>query len=694
MRWITTWIACCMVACALNAYAQEWERLNFLARSSSLKSVCVTNHYVYAAGALGTVVRSDDFGTTWTTLPSENVLWRRVRFNSDSIGWLCSDGGIVARTSDAGETWANHSVGSIHVRDIWSPDGTRAVAVGEGGFICLTFDDGETWNTDLYSYDSDDDLLAVDFANDSIGCAVGGYGATRMPRILHTEDGGLSWSFIATPYIGWLASVKYVTDSVVVAAGKNGQILRSSNGGVTWDSVYAVSGSSFAIRELDFSDSLNGCAVADNGSVYTSADGGLTWTVSEDTLQNLQGVDLTPDGAGIAVGAFGVSSTANTGQSWTEEVPLPGGNVLDVDFIDDLHGWLLTQNNYVFATTDSGESWQTSRLQSVGAIPMLAAVSDSVAVVVSTASEIFRTSDSGATWTEVFSDNSVAITDLTFANEDTGFACGQLGVILATFDGGETWAQQDSLGYSLNAIHAVDGSHVWAVGNSGIVARKYGEEDWAIHTQFPQGNDFVGVYFSDTQSGVIIGAVGTTISTTDGGTSWYFADSQNIQLTDMIFANQSTGWFCGRSSYLSRTDDGGRTWDTVVPFINGGFNALALTSQYVWVVGENGAVYRSEYIPNAVEHDEATLPQFFSLSVFPNPFNSTATLHFELPREARTEIVLYDVLGREAMKLADDVFTAGAHSLTVNAENLATGVYFAELRTPEYSTTQKLLLLK
>ena len=205
---------------------------------------------------------------------------------------------------------------------------------------------------------------------------------------------------------------------------------------------------------------------------------------------------------------------------------------------------------------------------------------------------------------------------------------------------------------------------------------------------------FVGVYFADTQSGVIIGAPGTSISTTDGGTSWYFAESQNNQLTDIEFANQSTGWVTGRASYLSRTDDGGHTWTTVYPFSSSTLNALSVTPQHICAVGDDGGVFRSEYTPNAAERDAESLPQSYSLSVFPNPFNSTATLNFELPREARTEIVLYDVLGREVMKLTDDVFAAGAHTLNINAENLATGVYFAELRTPEYSTIQKLLLLK
>lgn len=100
------------------------------------------------------------------------------------------------------------------------------------------------------------------------------------------------------------------------------------------------------------------------------------------------------------------------------------------------------------------------------------------------------------------------------------------------------------------------------------------------------------------------------------------------------------------------------------------------------------------WTPLGMDNEYHALPRVLTLSVYPNPFNSSATLKFDLPREMRVEIELFDLLGRSALKLSDNVFAAGTHSLAIDAASLASGVYFAHLRTVDFSTTQKLLLLR
>ncbi|NUO19862.1 T9SS type A sorting domain-containing protein [bacterium] len=693
MRWMTTWIACCMVVCALETYAQEWERLNIVSPSSSLRGISVTERFVYAVGAYGTIVKSEDFGETWLPLHYNNRNWRRVRFAHDNVGWICGDDGYAARTNDAGATWSEHFLFSGDVRDIWSSDGIRAVAVGDRGIISITNDSGQTWvdvqtGTDIY-----DDLLGVDFANELHGCAVGGYSATRMPRILITQDGGLNWDAVTTPYHGWLSSVKYIDTETLVAVGKYGTVLRSEDGGLSWDSVYALRWEDVALRDVDFSDSLHGSAIADDGTTIATSDGGITWFQQDISSYSLQGLDLLPGGAGIAVGGFGVSFTGNFGATWTNPEPIPGGDVLAVEFIENLSGWLLVQNNFIYSTSNGGESWQVNRIPVSESAAKLCAVSDSVAVVASDIAGIFRTSDGGASWSNVSQFNNISISDLSFANEDTGFACGNVGVILASFDGGLTWQMQDSGGPALTSIHAVDGQHVWAVGASGVVKFYSGSDGWRVHTEFPLSIDFAGVHFTDSMHGVIIGSDGAITYTEDGGENWRWAAPQLNTLTAVEFADRNIGWICGTNWHLTRTDDGGRNWTAFNEHYSPNFFDIAVTSSRVWVVGLNGTVLRGEYV-SGIENERHALPASYSLSAYPNPFNSSATLHFELPREAKVEIVLYDVLGREALRLAENVYTAGTHRALIDATPLASGVYFAELRTPEYSSTLKLLLLR
>ncbi|MCB2211083.1 T9SS type A sorting domain-containing protein [bacterium] len=84
-----------------------------------------------------------------------------------------------------------------------------------------------------------------------------------------------------------------------------------------------------------------------------------------------------------------------------------------------------------------------------------------------------------------------------------------------------------------------------------------------------------------------------------------------------------------------------------------------------------------------------------ALSVHPNPFNEAASVRFTLPVDGRVSLRLYNVQGREVMRLNDDKWTAGSHAVSFNAGDLASGVYFIQLQQPGgQSTMQKVLLLK
>ena len=85
---------------------------------------------------------------------------------------------------------------------------------------------------------------------------------------------------------------------------------------------------------------------------------------------------------------------------------------------------------------------------------------------------------------------------------------------------------------------------------------------------------------------------------------------------------------------------------------------------------------------------------------FPNPFNPSTVIRYQLPEDGRVSFMVYDVLGRKVALLADGVIKAGYHSATWNAQNVATGVYFARLVVTDalgkqvYAKTAKLLLMK
>ncbi|MCC6476031.1 T9SS type A sorting domain-containing protein, partial [bacterium] len=98
--------------------------------------------------------------------------------------------------------------------------------------------------------------------------------------------------------------------------------------------------------------------------------------------------------------------------------------------------------------------------------------------------------------------------------------------------------------------------------------------------------------------------------------------------------------------------------------------------------------------PNDAE-DVPEIPRDFKLhSAYPNPFNSTTTLRFDLPRAFHVKLTLYNLAGQEVAVLLDSPMYAGAHTVSLNSEALASGLYFAHLVAGENVATQKLVLLK
>jgi hypothetical protein len=98
---------------------------------------------------------------------------------------------------------------------------------------------------------------------------------------------------------------------------------------------------------------------------------------------------------------------------------------------------------------------------------------------------------------------------------------------------------------------------------------------------------------------------------------------------------------------------------------------------------------------SAADETIPALPAQFTLfAPFPNPFNATTTLRFDLPRSGMVTLRIYDVLGREAATLISDTQPAGHHSAFWNAAACPSGLYFARLEAEGFAQTQKLLLLK
>jgi len=97
----------------------------------------------------------------------------------------------------------------------------------------------------------------------------------------------------------------------------------------------------------------------------------------------------------------------------------------------------------------------------------------------------------------------------------------------------------------------------------------------------------------------------------------------------------------------------------------------------------------------SVEAGAETLPVNFTLKQnFPNPFNPTTRISFDLKLAGHTALKVYDMLGQEIAILENNVLKKGVHHYSFNAANIPSGIYFYQLISSGMMDTKKMLVIK
>jgi hypothetical protein len=117
-----------------------------------------------------------------------------------------------------------------------------------------------------------------------------------------------------------------------------------------------------------------------------------------------------------------------------------------------------------------------------------------------------------------------------------------------------------------------------------------------------------------------------------------------------------------------------------------------VTSEYWAVLNMKGSII------NSVREEPAPLgppTQFSLMQNYPNPFNPATTIRFEVAKKSDISLKVYNVVGQEVATLIyNQELDAGVYSASFNANNLASGIYFYELKAGEVSISKKMVLLK
>jgi photosystem II stability/assembly factor-like uncharacterized protein len=543
-----------------------------------------TGGVAMAVGANGGALRSTDGGATWDGVPD---------FGSTSLGAVWGSGstlvavgasGAIFRSTDEGESWSPVSSGTTEsLAGVWGSGGTW-VAVGAAGTVLRSTDGGLTWAS--VASGTTNGLRAV-WGNGSLVVAAGG-GRT----LLRSTNGGSSWTVGESPkeYRALSGS-----GSTLVAGGGGSYstyswtsgtrwyydhyVHRSTDGGVTWSSVYSSTTTEQGWRRYMNSVTAGSggsiVAVDDRGGLYHSADDGASWTFPpSETRVALTGVSAA-GGTVVVVGAVGtiyrsqdggatfspVSDgyrTYNAAAGTGDALVAGGGNT----YWDSRFG--TSYEAYLARSVDGGVTWSTTH-RSAGSLDRrvrsIHLLGPDTLLAVGHGGGAFRSANAGETWT-LGGTGTTSVLHGVWGNGALALAVGEGGSIRRSLDAGVSWSESVSgTAAPLRGVRG-SGSTAVAVGDAGTIVRS---TDFGVSwTPVSSGtsHDLHAVWRSWDLL-VAVGAGGTILRSTDGGATWEAVPSATSNLLLDVAGEGGALVATGNSGTLLRSGDLGLTWEAV-----------------------------------------------------------------------------------------------------------------------------------
>ena len=297
----------------------------------------------------------------WESLPlGTKADFRGIWFTDAMHGWISGGsyeitGGIVGRTTDGGKTW--RFVSDLTKRDRMSIPAirfftaNRGIAATTSGAILSTTDGGNNW-TPASRQGRATTLSSLVFLDDRRGWAAG------HGEVLSTADGGETWTALTpegvdTRYRSPIRTLHFHDERHGWAVGMTALLMRTADGGVTWESVATqLAGERPNFWDTFFIDTETGWVVGEQGTILATTDGGRTWTRQDTGLKDARSA-ATLERIPTARGSVTVDAGGRT----------PGFTITAVRFKDRYRGWIAgfyagLGRSLILFTEDAGSTWR------------------------------------------------------------------------------------------------------------------------------------------------------------------------------------------------------------------------------------------------------------------------------------------------------------------------------------------------
>jgi len=473
-----------------------------------------------------------------------------------------------------------------------------------------------------------------------------------MMPVLTSAQG--NWTQQTSNTIQLLRSVTFVDKQTGWAAGDNGAIRKTENGGQTW--TVQSAGVNTVFEAIQFIDLDNGWIAGNSGTILKSSNGGLTWVPQPGGVTNhLRAIYFVDHQRGWAVGSSEtILATQNGGNSWAVQNAGSINNLRSVFFVDTLKGWAVGDSGKVFHTSDGGATWAEQPSGTNRILTSIYFIDHETGWITGTSGTILKTTDGGQTWELQSSGTTAGMYALAFTDKNTGWAAGSDGVITHTTNGGETWQQQNSgSNMWIWSLSFPDPNTGWAVGWAGTI----------LHYSQSPPLDAPLLSFPENQSGEV--AVNTTFV-------WQQvagAESYRLQISTTY-------------AFTTKVLDQTGIADTILMVQN-----LPENSNLYWRVSaanSDGSSQWSEVwsfttLLVGIDDPEFISEPFRLMNVFPNPLSDYTKFSFEPGPPACVKLEILNLTGQQIFIVPEQVMDAGSHELMWQPENLGQGIYLYRL---------------
>ncbi len=558
-------------------------------RSVIAGTICAFAGLIGAPGALAAPVSVGHSGWLWgDPTPQGNTL-NDVAFVG-ARGFAVGDSGTVLRSEDGGSTWIGLASGTRNGLSLVQEVDPNTVIVGGGCTVRESVDAGATFHR-LSVNESEakcaNSVAAFSFLNASTGFVEQSDGS-----VLETKDGGQTVEpKTSVPLNGASAGqIVFVSPTVgfALTSGSGGRIYRTADGAGTWTLVASAA----PLADLTFVSANKAFAVGANSTLLKTTDEGKVWTPQPLTLPSgTPPLSLTHISCSntahclIATAPAGVGNTnvlvrTTDGGATGALVSVSEQNLLGVAFSTASNAVAVGQNGATVLSSDGGATFPTLVSHRLGAtftrgIRIGQAATDAYAP--GPAGQIAATTSGGANWNLLRVPTSAELLDVGFPTTEVGYAVNSDGTVYRTPSSGLTWSILSSGGRAPTALLAPSPTSVLLIGPAGVRrSTDSGASFQPVSAMIVTGRTRRGRVLKSKLSsfnlsrgaqlaGSAMFAYGSDVlESTNGGTRWTLIPRPLARrpVSAISFVSASTGYEIS-SGRLFFTRNGGRGWHEI-----------------------------------------------------------------------------------------------------------------------------------